>query len=671
MSQTVPRHLCPTGPVSVSPRWGLYHRRLARVSVFQGKRAPCRSVEEVHTSFARDERQPCILNSHWCLDLGVVHCRRVYARTCLASFTPSCEAPPPRRLSFTFRCPSCSFCIPATSRPYSEYSISTSRTNHRHLPLSQPLSAISCSSFLYLRPFSSLKLPGVPRPRSHGYPGLLLGPASRFPQQQSLSGSSNHESCAGESTAATAVGRRTTCSDARTLSGEFVPDVTRECRSGESNDRVQWLASAWRRDAPEVQMRFEQYFVEIKNTVLGQMQHLSLPVTIERDLIAYYSKLLDYTCTGGKLTRGVLVVYAAAAARNSAAILPNSSSDFLSSPASSTPPHAEYFSRFTPSFRSLAALGWCLELLQSCFLVVDDVMDASLTRRGKPCWYRCPAVGVSNALNDSLVLEGAVYSVLRAYLRDHAAYSSFQDLLLRNIFTTLIGQHLDTNTFGSSPLLFGLESPDVHVPESATSAPAPEPVQPLGSCKPSSSPDRWSPSSSTVPTSIPTLVQMLEDRQQAIARLKTSYYSFYLPTALGMLYGGCTEPDLVAKAKHLSLAIGDYFQVQDDFLDCFSNPEKSGKIGSDIQERKCTWLLVQAAKRASREELDLLMEKYGKPGEVEWVKALYRRLGLPQVYADFEERTVSSLTKTVQEVPHDGIQAFFGLVLDRIYKREK
>lgn len=31
-------------------------------------------------------------------------------------------------------------------------------------------------------------------------------------------------------------------------------------------------------------------------------------------------------------------------------------------------------------------LGWCVEILQAFFLVADDLMDGSITRRGAP-WY--------------------------------------------------------------------------------------------------------------------------------------------------------------------------------------------------------------------------------------------------------------------------------------------
>ena len=33
-------------------------------------------------------------------------------------------------------------------------------------------------------------------------------------------------------------------------------------------------------------------------------------------------------------------------------------------------------------------LGWCVEMFQAYFLILDDIMDNSITRRGRPCWYR-------------------------------------------------------------------------------------------------------------------------------------------------------------------------------------------------------------------------------------------------------------------------------------------
>lgn len=38
--------------------------------------------------------------------------------------------------------------------------------------------------------------------------------------------------------------------------------------------------------------------------------------------------------------------------------------------------------------RQARVLGWCMEMFQAYFLILDDIMDNSITRRGRPCWYR-------------------------------------------------------------------------------------------------------------------------------------------------------------------------------------------------------------------------------------------------------------------------------------------
>jgi farnesyl diphosphate synthase len=44
------------------------------------------------------------------------------------------------------------------------------------------------------------------------------------------------------------------------------------------------------------------------------------------------------------------------------------------------------------------------------------------------------------------------------------------------------------------------------------------------------------------------------------------------------VYAGVSDPSSFAMARKICCIIGEYFQVQDDFLDCYADPEVLGEL---------------------------------------------------------------------------------------------
>jgi farnesyl diphosphate synthase len=65
--------------------------------------------------------------------------------------------------------------------------------------------------------------------------------------------------------------------------------------------------------------------------------------------------------------------------------------------------------------------------LQAYFLVMDDIIDGSVSRRGRPCWYLYINLGTA-AINDGLLLEQSLYQLLSQYFRDKTYYACVLEL---------------------------------------------------------------------------------------------------------------------------------------------------------------------------------------------------------------------------------------------------
>ncbi|PFH48250.1 hypothetical protein AMATHDRAFT_76816 [Amanita thiersii Skay4041] len=198
--------------------------------------------------------------------------------------------------------------------------------------------------------------------------------------------------------------------------------------------------------------RFRAVFPVIRDQLLEHIKGEGMP----EPAVQWYRKNLDYNVPGGKLIRGPSVV-------DTVEILKGRSLT-----------DDEYI--------KAAVLGWCVEPLQAYFLVSDDIMDASITRRSQPCWYRNVEVGMI-AINDSFMLESAIYRLLKVHFKDQPYYIDLMDLFHETTYQTEMGQLLDL----------------INAPE-----------------------DKVDPTKFSL------------EKHRLIVIYKTAYYSFYLPVALAM-----------------------------------------------------------------------------------------------------------------------------------------
>lgn len=298
---------------------------------------------------------------------------------------------------------------------------------------------------------------------------------------------------------------------------------------------------------------------------------------MEYDLVQYRCRnLFDNTVIGGKYSRASLCVDAIRALQ----------------------PHLR---DETQELGAVCEAAATLEIIQSFYLIADDIMDNSETRRGKPCWFRREGVGMS-AINDAFIMDSFVEDVLRLALPGHINLDRLCEAYRKSKQKTLIGQFLDTS-------------------------------------------------------SVNQIASFTWDRYELMVENKTSHYTVFHPLQMALLIS-----DVLAyhgSVKKAAYQIGFLFQSQDDFLDVYGDPNVTGKIGTDIQDGKCTWLAVRALQKMhsnpqkSAQLITDFKQCFGSsdPEKVEKIKKIYDELQLRDEFRRFEQHFSGEIKKSIAEIP--------------------
>lgn len=275
------------------------------------------------------------------------------------------------------------------------------------------------------------------------------------------------------------------------------------------------------------------------------------------------------------------------------------------------------YSLFREDWQKVARPALSIEVFHNFTLMHDDIMDKAPVRRGK--------MTVHEKWNDNIAILSGDVMLVKAYdylnAVDHLSVKEFQYVLKRfNKIAAEVceGQQLDMN--------------------------------------------------------FETIARVKTEEYLEMIRLKTSVLVGF-SLELGALLAQVSE----AQAQKM-YAIGEYiglgFQIKDDLLDVYGDPEKFGKqVGGDIISNKKTFLLIRAleeAKGKDAEELANWLKKTDfEPREkVHAVREIYNRLGIK---AETEELMQAYFSKAFDLIPElnlpidkeDELVSFLNSILNR------
>ena len=212
-----------------------------------------------------------------------------------------------------------------------------------------------------------------------------------------------------------------------------------------------------------------------------------------------------------------------------------------------------------------------LELLQACALIHDDVMDDSDTRRGQPSVHRR-------------------FEMLHRDAQWHGSPQAFgigSAVLAGDLCLSWADELLFASPFPADALMRAKPVFDLM----RTELMAGQYLDLLEQARGGGS----------------------QERALRVARYKSAKYTVERPLHLGAALAGA-PPELMAAYSAYGIPLGEAFQLRDDILGVFGDPEETGKpAGDDLREGKRTVLVAVAWERAGPAQASVIRRHLGDP----------------------------------------------------------
>lgn len=254
------------------------------------------------------------------------------------------------------------------------------------------------------------------------------------------------------------------------------------------------------------------------------------------------------------------------------------------------------FSKLQPSENELK-IACCLELIQSALLIHDDIMDSDILRRGGKTMTKFLADTTDNEKHtgDSLAICVGDFAFFVAIELTADSNPQIIKKIASEIASVGLGQMQD--------------------------------VYPQG--------------------------DITKDTILSLYTYKTARYTVSLPLSLGAIMTDQNE-NVITKLENIGQDLGVLFQIEDDYIDVFSDEKISGKdAGSDIREDKLTILKALLLEKKETPDINRALSYFGNKNinqkNIDDIKNILSKTGIVSEIDMLKQAIITGVTKKMED----------------------